>query len=163
MSSGFIQNSGDVTLALQVKTGGNYSSTVVPLTKSGVAPNLDFPTGFVRWSHLELVIAEGHTNTDSKAFLAFLTWDASGNNIAAGPTQTELSMIKSPGTAANYMATATFDVNPSSPLEGEIVEKNKLYLWLATKNLTDNTDVALSTNPPVVKRARLYWHNISKG
>ena len=160
MSSGFIQNSGDVTLALQVRDGGNYSATAVPLTKSGVVPNLDFPTGFVRWSHLELVIAEGQTNTDPKSFLAFLTWDASGNNIAAGPTQTELSMIKSPGTAANYMATATFDVNPSLPAEGT---KNNLYLWLATKNLTDNTNVVASTNPPVVKRARLYWHNISKG
>ena len=144
MSSGFIQNSGDVTLALQVAAGANYSTTVVPLTKSGVVPDLDFPTGFVRWSHLELV----------------LTWDAAGNSIAAGPTQTEIDMVKSPGTAANYMATATFDVNPSLPADGV---RNNLYLWLATKNLTDNTNVALSTNPPVVKRARLYWHNISKG
>lgn len=163
MSSGFIQNSGDVNLALQVKAGANYSTTVVPLIKSGVEPNLDLPTGFVRWSHLELVMAEGHTNTDPKAFLAFLTWDEAGNHIAAGPTQSELSMIKSPGTAANYMATATFDVNPSLPAEGTIIVKNKLYLWLATKNFTNNTDVTASTNPPVVKRARLYWHNISKG
>lgn len=160
MSSGFIQNSGDVTLAVQVAAGANYSTTVVPLTKSGVVPDLDFPTGFVRWSHLELVVAEGHTNTNPKAFLAFLTWDAAGNSIAAGPTQTEIDMVKSPGTAANYMATATFDVNPSLPADGV---RNNLYLWLATKNLTDNTNVLLSTNPPVVKRARLYWHNISKG
>ena len=45
MSSGFIQNSGDVNLALQVKAGANYSTTVVPLIKSGVEPNLDLPTG----------------------------------------------------------------------------------------------------------------------
>ena len=53
------------------------------------------------------------------------------------------------------MATATFDVNPSSPLEGEIVEKNKLYLWLATKNLTDNTDVALSTKPTCSEKSTI--------
>tara|TARA_R100000315_G_scaffold62392_1_gene43692 strand:- start:288 stop:548 length:261 start_codon:yes stop_codon:yes gene_type:complete len=85
------------------------------------------------------------------SFDAFLTWDSGGDDIAAGPLQNSINMVPGQATTTRYMATATLDVNPSLPDDGT---KSTLYLWLKMHN---------DLNGATLVRARMYWHEISKG
>lgn len=156
MSSGYLEmdESSDVTLSLQVNGGGVYSGVAVPLVVRTTQPSLELPAGMVKWSHLEVIIEKGSGSTlgSNLGFKAYVTWDAAGNDIAAGPTQTELDMVKKGDTG---MLSAVLDISPSRPPEGE---KSKAYVWIATKHFLQS-----GTDQPIVTRCRLYWHSLTKG
>ena len=163
MSSGYLEMSpmSSVTLDNQTHTGGTYatSAAAVPLVVRNSAPALELPAGMVKWSHLEIIIEKGADATlaSSQGFKAYVTWDAAGADIAAGPTQTELSMV---GGATNQaMASATLDISPSRPPDGE---KSKAYVWFATNGF-HTSSINTTGKRPIVKRCRLYWHSLSKG
>ena len=144
MSSGFLENSDTPTLS-----GSAYVK--ITLEKpSSFAPSLELPAGMVRWSHIELVVNKSGSVTN-KSFEAYLSWDANGDDIAAGPTQTAINMVQGKTTTERYMASATFDVNPSRPSQGA---QSKLYLFVKVHS---------DLNSASTVRARLYWHSITKG
>lgn len=144
MSSGFLENSDTPTLS-----GSAYVK--ITLEKpSSFAPSLELPAGMVRWSHIELVVNKSGSITN-KSFEAYLSWDANGDDIAAGPTQTAINMVQGKTTTTRYMASATFDVNPSRPSQGA---QSQLYLFVKVHS---------DLNSASTVRARLYWHSITKG
>ena len=144
MSSGFLENSDNPTMS-------NAAYVKITLEKpSSFAPSLELPAGMVRWSHIELIVDKSAGLT-STSFEAYLSWDAQGDDIAAGPTQSAINMVRGGTDASKYMASATFDVNPSRPSEGT---QSKLYLWVK---------VSSDLHTASTVRARLYWHSITKG
>jgi hypothetical protein len=156
MSSGYLEMTGaGTTLASQVNGGGVYGANKVDLVVRTTAPSLELPAGMVKWSHLEIIIEKGAGTAfaTSSELKAYVTWDAAGHFIAAGPTQTELTMVA--GAANQMMVSATLDMSPSRPPDGE---KSKAYVWIATKGFLDS-----GSNQPIVKRCRLYWYSLSKG
>tara|TARA_R110002020_G_scaffold12489_1_gene45816 strand:+ start:2251 stop:2724 length:474 start_codon:yes stop_codon:yes gene_type:complete len=157
MSSGYLEmtEGSPVTLASQVNGGGAYGANTVPLVVRSTAPALELPAGMVKWSHLEIIIMKGAGSAfaATSELKAYVTWDAAGADIAAGPTQTELTMVA--GAANHMMIAATLDISPSRPPDGE---KSKAYVWIATKGF-----LASGSDQPIVKRCRLYWHSLSKG
>ena len=163
MSSGYLEmnESSAVTLDNQAHTGGDYvtAAGAVPLVVRTTVPSLELPAGMVKWSHLEVIIEKGADATlgSSQGFKAYVTWDSAGADIAAGPTQTELTMV---GGATNQaMASATLDISPSRPPDGE---KSKAYVWFATNGFHTSA-INTAGKRPIVKRCRLYWHSLSKG
>ena len=149
MSSGYLEmnESNPITLTNQSHGGGTYATTTtdvdegeVPLVVRTTAPSLELPAGMVKWSHLEVIIEKGADASlaSSQGFKAYVTWDADGHHIAAGPTQTEITMV---GGATNQaMASATLDISPSRPPNGV---KSKAYVWFATNGFhtsSINTD-----------------------
>ena len=163
MSSGYLEmnESSTVTLDSQTNSGGVYSGVTVPLVVRTTQLSLELPAGMVKWSHLEVIIEKGSGSTieTSLGFKAYVTWDADGNDIAAGPTQTELTMINvdrdGDSTIDSGMLSATLDISPSRPPDGE---KSKAYVWIASKGF-----LKTGTDQPKVVRCRLYWHSLSKG
>lgn len=163
MSSGYLEmnESSSVTLDSQVNGGGVYSGVAVPLVVRTTQPSLELPAGMVKWSHLEVIIEKGSGSTlgTNLGFKAYVTWDADGYDIAAGPTQTQLDMIKvdrdGDTTDDSGMLSATLDISPSRPPDGE---KSKAYVWIATKHFLQT-----GSDQPIVKRCRLYWHSLTKG
>jgi|OM-RGC.v1.021214892 hypothetical protein len=171
MSSGYLEmdESSPVTLESQAHGGGVFSTVAVPLVVRTTAPSLELPAGMVKWSHLEIIIEKGSAaalSTGAISFKAYVTWDANGIDIAAGPTQTSLTMVKvdrnAPygGTADSGMASATLDISPSRPPDGEV---SKAYVWLDTTGFHQSTIGSTVNLKPIVVRCRLYWHSLSKG
>ena len=144
MSSGFLQNTASPTLS-----SSSYVSVALVKPTSDL-PLFELPSGMVRWSHLEIIVNKSGT-VSGMSFDAFLTWDSGGDDIAAGPLQNSINMVPGQATTTRYMATATLDVNPSLPDDGT---KSTLYLWLKMHN---------DLNGATLVRARMYWHEISKG
>tara|TARA_Y100001938_G_C8039930_1_gene405594 strand:+ start:617 stop:1090 length:474 start_codon:yes stop_codon:yes gene_type:complete len=157
MSSGYLEmiEASPVTLASQVNAGGVYGANKVDLVVRTTAPALELPAGMVKWSHLEIIIEKGAGSTlaTTSELKAYVTWDAAGADIAAGPTQTELTMVA--GAANQMMIAATLDISPSRPPDGE---KSKAYVWIATKGFLQS-----GSDQPIVKRCRLYWYSLAKG
>jgi hypothetical protein len=48
-----------------------------------------------------------------------------------------------------FMVAIDLDMQPAIPPDGDT---NEIYLWIAGTGFNDNT--------PILKRARLYWHDI---
>lgn len=163
MSSGYLEmdESSSVTLSNQHNTNLVFSGNVVPMVVRASQPSLELPAGMVKWSHLEVIIQCGAsaTTATTTTFKAYVTWDELGLNIAAGPTQSALTMINVDRGAApadqSAMASAVLDISPSRPPEGL---KSKAYVWFATTGF-----LATGSNQPKVVRCRLYWHSLTKG
>lgn len=151
--------------------GGSAQETGIELTThTTTGTSIGFPTGGVRWSHLEIILRDTQTSgVPIHAALheckIFLSWDAAGDDICAGPSSESGPMLTrqttnnggsqgatSTITTADFMVTMVLDVVTVLPPDGTI---DKLYLWISTKNF-------VIVNPTVV-RARLYWHELSKG
>lgn len=144
MSSGFLQNTATPTLSSSSYVG---IALVKPVSD---IPIFELPSAMVRWSHLEIVVNKSGT-VSGQSFDAFLSWDSGGDDIAAGPLQNSITMAQGQTTTTRYMATAVLDVHPSLPDDGT---KSTLYLWLKMHN---------DLNGATLSRARMYWHEISKG
>ena len=168
MSSGYLEmNEGSpITLTNQTHGGGTYATASgvanegeVPLVVRVTSPSLELPAGMVKWSHLEVIIEKGADAgfAASQSFKAYVTWDVLGQDIAAGPTQTEITMVG--GATDQVMASATLDISPSRPPDGE---KSKAYVWFATNGF-HTSSINTDGKRPIVKRCRLYWYSLGKG
>ena len=154
MASGFLENSSDVAMSNHdYGTDQNYYGGPVSLTKSNAVNALSLPTGMVKWSHLELNIEHGGNTTGvtNAQVKMLLTWDSAGDDVAAGPSQGFINLVQARTDTDKYICSAVLDVSPSLPSDGN---PDNVYLWLQTQNL--GTDA-------VVKKARLYWHDFTKG
>jgi hypothetical protein len=158
MASGFIEAdvSSIVTLANMGGAGSSLSNNwaMVPLTThSTVGTKMDFPTSGVRWSHIEIILDTGASFSSlTAAVRVFFSWDSAGNNVCFGPSSNALLV---PGQGDDNLAMTTHqlvvDVVPSMPPEGVA---NTVYCWISGFSVTTNT--------PELKRARLYWHELSR-
>jgi hypothetical protein len=144
MSSGFLQNTATPTLSSSSYVG------VALVKPTDDIPIFELPTGMVRWSHIEIVVNKTGT-VSGQTFDAFISWDSDGDDIAAGPLQQTITMVRGQTTTTRFMASATFDVSPTLPDDGV---KSTLYLWLKMHN---------DLNGATLIRARLYWHDYTKG
>jgi len=154
MSSGFLENENDVVLSNHdYATSLTYWGGSIPLIPLEGDKYLGLPSGMVRWSHVELVIEHGDEETDVAAAQCrmMITWDAEGDNIAAGPTQNFLSLTPGRTTNKHYMVSGVLDVSPTLPPDGS---RDVIYLWVQTLNLGTTA---------TVKKARMYWHDMTKG
>lgn len=149
--------------------GGVAVDTGIELTThTTTGTSIGFPTGGVRWSHMEIILRDTQTsgapiNPTTHECKIFLSWDAAGDDICAGPSSESGPMLyrqttNSGGsqgstsniTTADFMVTMELDVVTVLPPDGTI---DKLYLWISTKDF-------VIVNPTVV-RARLYWHDLN--
>lgn len=154
MASGFLENSSDVAMSNHdYATNQNYYGGPVVLTKSSLVNALSLPTGMVNWSHVELTIEHGANTTGvtNAQVKMLVTWDSAGDDVAAGPSQSFINLVQARTDTDKYICSAVLNVCPSLPSDGN---HNNIYLWLQTRNL--GTDA-------VVKRARLFWHDFTKG
>tara|TARA_A100001515_G_C4543008_1_gene200827 strand:- start:227 stop:730 length:504 start_codon:yes stop_codon:yes gene_type:complete len=166
MASGFIEAdvSGTVTLGpIHTSTGltsydgvwGGNGGAIngIKLTQSGsVGSSIALPTSGVRWSHIELVLQDSaNTNPIDHNVKVFLSWDITGDDICGGPSDSA-NMVECRGSSHGsncFMVGIDLDMQPAIPPDGAT---NEIYLWIAGTGFNDNT--------PILKRARLYWHEI---
>jgi hypothetical protein len=81
----------------------------------------------------------------------FLSWDITGDDICGGPSDSA-NMVECRGSSHGsncFMVGIDLDMQPAIPPDGAT---NEIYLWIAGTGFNDNT--------PILKRARLYWHDI---
>ena len=151
MSSGYldIQESAATT----ANTDGGASANNWGSVRINTPKNLSLPTGGVQWSHLVLILQDSGDNsqTDHTAKI-FLSWDAAGDEICAGPSSA-VTMIAGRTDVDRYMA--VYELYPHVPTMPSTATVDTVYLWIQTTNFTDNT--------PTVLRARLHWFEVSKG
>ena len=151
MASGFLDVASTLTPGTSCQGSNNFGDGILINT----AKSFSMPTAMVQWSHLELIledngVASGTTHNVS----IFLTWDAAGNEICAGPSN-KVTMVAGRGDTDRYMC--VFELYPQCPTipvstADSTGAVDKLYLWLNTTNFTDTT-------PPVI-RARLHWFEL---
>tara|TARA_R100000315_G_C5230244_1_gene141272 strand:+ start:1765 stop:2214 length:450 start_codon:yes stop_codon:yes gene_type:complete len=149
MASGFIDVASTVTPSANTQGGTDNWGRVTINT----AKNLTMPTGMVQWSHLELVIQDNQANQTNRTAKIFLSWDSNGDQMCAGPSDAA-TMIAGRNDTDIYMA--VFDIAHNSPTIPDGATAGTLYLWIQTTNFN------VGNNPDVV-RARLHWHELSKG
>ena len=173
MASGFLQAdvSSTVTLgstnsgagAPSPHPNGSYTNDFAKITlttheASGMIIGL--PTSGVRWSHFELIIKDSdagaggssaHESQTDHECKVFFTWDTDGNDICAGPSSSA-EMIAGRNNTDTYAVVIDMDMVPTRPPDGVA---NIVYAHVATINFEDNT--------PELLRARLYWHDLTKG
>jgi hypothetical protein len=155
MASGFLENSGTTTLT-GAGGGTTFGNTFigVTLTASTLATSgIGLPTGSVRWSHMEIIIEDDTANQLNRQCKVFFTWDSEGTAICAGPSAMVSMVAQRPGSTNDYyMAAIDMDMIPSLPSDGTA---NTIYLWVTTNNF--------NLSNPVLRKARLYWHDLTKG
>jgi hypothetical protein len=160
MASGFLQADVSTTVNLGATQSGSAASTysndfakITLTTHTATGTSIGLPTGGVKWSHFELIIVDsGQANEIDRACKVFFTWDTNGDDIAAGPSSSA-PMVAGRADTDSYMVVIDMDMVPSLPPDGAA---DTVYAWVATKNLTDHTGAQLL-------RARLYWHDLTKG
>ena len=160
MASGFLQADVSSTVELGATQSGSNVSTysnnfakITLTTHTATGTSIGLPTGGVRWSHFELIIVDsGQTNEIDRACKVFFTWDTAGDDIAAGPSSSS-EMVAGRADTDSYMVVIDMDMVPSLPPDGAA---DTVYAWVATKNFTDHNEAQLL-------RARLYWHDLTKG
>ena len=99
-----------------------------------------------------IIVDSGQDGTITRACKVFFTWDTAGDDIAAGPSSSA-PMVAGRTDDDSYMVVVDMDMVPSLPPDGAA---NTIYAWVATKNFVDHTGAQLL-------RARLYWHDLTKG
>ena len=133
--------------------GTNASSTdgVELTTHTTTGTSIGFPTGGVKWSHIEVVLRDSASaNQLTHEVKIFLSWDAAGNDICAGPSSDGAFMVECRSTSGDFMISIGIDSVFSLPPDGTA---DKVYLWIATQDF--------STATPALRRARLYWHDLN--
>jgi hypothetical protein len=156
MSSGFLQNAADATLTQhQASSGaGSYNNNFakITLTTHTTKGGLSMPSGGVRWSHFELKLEDNGDNSQTDhACKVFFTWDSDGDDICAGPSESS-AMVAGRTDVDVYMVAIDMDMVPVFPADGTV---DTIYAWVSTIYFNDTT--------ATLKRARLYWHELSKG
>tara|TARA_R110000824_G_scaffold356796_2_gene544068 strand:+ start:511 stop:957 length:447 start_codon:yes stop_codon:yes gene_type:complete len=148
MASGFLDVASTLTVSATAQGSNNWGRVLINTPK-----DLSMPTGMVQWSHLELILLDATTagGTTHTAKI-FLSWDDGGDEICAGPSS-EATMVAGRADTDRYMC--VFELYPHSPTIPSNATVDKIYLWIQTANFTDTT--------PDVIRARLHWHELSKG
>ena len=158
MASGFIEAdvSSTVTLDDMGGNGGsamaNFWGIITLTTHSTVGTKMDFPTAGVRWSHIEIILDVGGSAFTSltAAVRVFFSWDSAGNDICAGPSANAL-LVPGQGDSTLAMTAIKLDIVPSLPPDGAA---NTVYCWIS--------GFGIGTDTPVLKRARLHWHELSR-
>ena len=159
MASGFIDVASTLTPTSSCQGSNNWGSGILIDTPKTASPHdVSIPTGGVQWSHLELILEDnGQANETAYGCSIFLSWDAAGNEICAGPS-TKATMIAGRGDTDRYMC--VYELYPMvatipTSTADSTGTASRVYLWFQTDGFTDTT-------PPVI-RARLHWHELSKG
>ncbi len=159
MASGFIDVASTQTPTSSCQGSNNWGSGILISTPRVASPSdTGLPSSGVQWSHLELILEDnGQTNAVNKTAAIFLSWDAAGDNICAGPSN-KATLVAGRSDTDRYMV--VFELYPqvaTVPVSTDdgTGQAGRVYLWLQTTNFTDTT-------PPVI-RARLHWHELSKG
>jgi len=159
MASGFLQADVSSTVTLTSTNGGSAPAgtydddfaKITLTTHTATGTSIGFPTAGVRWSHFELILVDSQTRQTDYECKVFFTWDSGGDDIAAGPSAS-VPMVAGRADTDSYMVVIDMDMIPSLPDDGAA---STVYAWVATKEFTDAT--------PVLLRARLYWHELTKG
>ena len=147
MSSGYIEYNND--------TGDTINDTLRGYTMTTPTGKEPMPTSGVRWSHLEVVVKKnGAISAVEISAGAHLSWDSNGFYICAGPTASAVSYTAAKTSGSdNYKACViSIDINPTLPGDGG---SGTVYFWA-------KRDHADSSNTKLI-RARLHWHELSKG
>ena len=148
MASGYLENASQLTPTSDCQGSNNWGSGILLSSPK----NLSLPTGLVHWSHLELILLDSGDNSQTDhTCQIFLSWDAAGDDICAGPSGVA-TMVAGRTDVDTYMNVYDLDMKPTLPPDGEA---DKVYLWFNTVAFTDTT-------PPVI-RARLHWNEILRG
>ena len=152
MSSGYLENASTIPSSSATNAAGNnYGDGVLLSTPK----NIEIPAGGAHWSHLELVIEDtGNANATDLTVIAFLSWDAAGDDICFGPSPVA-TMVAGRTDTDRYMTVIDLDMRPTFTSDGTFGD---VYLWFSVRT---GLDVA-SGKPPLI-RARLHWSELSKG
>jgi len=131
MASGFLDvTSSPAELSAISQTGANDWGRVAITAEK----NLDLPTGGVMWSHLELILQGDTADRTVNAARIFLSWDADGDEICAGPS-TKVTMIAGRTDTDRYMC--VFEIAHHSPTIPSNGTAGTVYLWLQTDGFTN--------------------------
>ena len=160
MASGFLQADVSSTVELGATQSGSAASAysndfakITLTTHTTTGTSIGLPTSGVRWSHFELIIVDfGQTGQTDRACKVFFTWDTDGDDICAGPSSNS-EMVAGRDDTDSYMVVLDMDMVPTRPPDGAV---NTVYAHVATKNFVDHSGAQLL-------RARLYWHDLTKG
>ena len=143
------------TAASAAKYAGAWAGTSttagVPLIQSAtVGSELAMPTSGVKWSHLELKIEDlNATNPIDHTIRVFFSWDVTGEDICAGPSDASEMILTRAGSSVTFMCAIDLDMIPVLPPDGA---SNTVYIWFSGQYFNENT--------PDLKRARLHWYEI---
>lgn len=143
--SGFITNAAEQTGITTAYNSGQGIALTEAVAADANSVHGSLPAAGAVWSHLRLVLDE--TVGTTAAISAFLTWDAAGNDIAAGPTQSTFSTEAGLSDTSLRMVVIPMDnIVPRMPASGT---QGQLTLWL-------KTDAGTVTCP--VGGAELHWY-----
>ncbi len=105
------------------------------------------PGGGNHWSHVEIILTV--TTPTPTTLHTFLSWDAEGDDIAAGPTQTAYTLQAGlTSTSTRMVVIPLNDICPTAPADQSAA--NRLYAFVKV----DNGEVTIT-------RYRLHWRAIS--
>ena len=149
MASGYLENAATITSTTATNNAGNnYGDGVLLSTPK----NIELPSGGAHWSHLELIFQDTDNNNQTDlTVIVFLTWDAAGDDICAGPS-TAATTVAGRTDEDRYMTVIDLDLTPILPPDGTAGD---VYLWFSVTNLKDAS--SCSFKPPLI-RARLHWN-----
>ena len=150
MASGFLDVASTLAPSADTQSGANDWGRVA-ITAEG---NLDLPTGGVMWSHLELILQGDAASRTGNAAKIFLSWDENGDEICAGPS-TKVTMVAGRNDTDRYMC--VYELAHHCPTIPSTATAGTVYLWIQTDAFTNSDD------RPEVIRARLHWHDLTKG
>tara|TARA_R110001583_G_C5595197_1_gene404080 strand:- start:657 stop:1112 length:456 start_codon:yes stop_codon:yes gene_type:complete len=151
MASGFLDVASTLTPGSSCQTGDNWGDGILINTPK----NISLPTGMVQWSHLELILEDnGVASGTTHATKIFLSWDEDGDEICAGPS-TKATMVAGRGDTDRYMC--VYELAHHCPTIPSTATAGTVYLWIQTDAFTNSDD------RPEVIRARLHWHDLTKG
>ena len=160
MSSGYLEadvsttvNLGQTQSASAASTYSNDFAKITLTTHSNTGTKIAFPTSGVRWSHFEFIMVDnGQASQTDYECKVFFTWDTAGDDICGGPSDSA-PMVAGRTDTDSYMVVFDMDMVPCKPPDGAA---DIVYAWVSTINVTDHSGAQLL-------RARLHWHELSKG
>ena len=150
MASGYLQNASTGALDSHQGTAG-VTFAAITLTTHTERGSLSMPSGGVRWSHFEIILDDDAVSTTIRTIQVFFSWDSAGDDICAGPSSV-VEMVRGQTDTSRHMAAVDMDMVPVFPADGAA---DTIYAWVNTTNFNDTTANLV--------RARLYWHELSKG
>lgn len=147
MASGYLENAATITSSTATNNAGNnYGDGVLLSTPK----NIELPSSGAHWSHLELIIQDTSNNSATDlTVIVFLTWDAAGDDICAGPSSVA-EMVAGRTDVDRYMTVIDLDMQPILTSDGTAGD---VYLWYSVR-----TGLDIGTGKPPLLRARLHWN-----
>jgi hypothetical protein len=146
MASGFVVNDAEIASIGTSYAVGKVITLHEDTTSDAKSLHGELPGGGATWSHIDLVLQV--TSGSPTTVEAVLTWDSTGDDIAAGPTQNALNLVAGLTSGALRMASLTLGVTPHAPASQSAAGKCYLFIKVDAGAVT-------------LKKARLHWYTVS--